>query len=59
MCGGAPYVGKTKTHFDIGSITVKANIELSGKNRIPQQLFHDNYCLNGYLGIDYLGFYSF
>ena len=30
VCGEAPYVGQTK-NFDRGSITIKANIKLSGK----------------------------
>ena len=40
-CGEAPYVGKAKTKFDIGSTTIKANIELSGKKteKYPRNLF--------------------
>ena len=41
VCGDAPYVGKAKTSFDIGSITIKANIELSGKEteKYPRDIF--------------------
>ena len=31
VCGEAPYIGKVKTNFDIGSEIINANIELSGK----------------------------
>ena len=31
MCVEAAYVGKAKTNFDVGSITIKANIGLSEK----------------------------
>ena len=51
---------KRKLSFDIGSITIKANTELSEKTRkIPQKLFHDHHCLNGHLGIDDWGFTLF
>ena len=43
---------KSKTSSDVGSITIKASIELSGNRLIPQKLFHDNYCLAGHLGTD-------
>ena len=43
---------KPKLSFDIGSITIKANIELSGNRKTPQKHFHDHYCLDGHLGID-------
>ena len=41
VCSEAPYVGKAKTKFDIGSITIKANIELSGKEteKYPRNVF--------------------
>ena len=45
---------KPKLSFDIGSITTKAHIELSGKvnRKIPQERFYDHYCLDGHLGTD-------
>ena len=44
---------KPKLGSDIGSITIKAKIELSGKEtKIPQKRFHDHYCLDDHLGID-------
>ena len=45
---------KPKLSFNIGSITIKANIELSGKEteKNPQTFFNDHYCLDGHLGID-------
>ena len=45
---------KPKLSFDIGSITIKANIELSEKEtkRIPQKRFQGHFCLYGHLGID-------
>ena len=45
---------KAKLSFDIGIITIKVNIELSGKEteKYPQKRFHDHYCLDGQLGID-------
>ena len=41
MCGEAPYVGKAKLSFDIGSITIKAHIELSEKEteKYPRNFF--------------------
>ena len=41
MCGEAPYVGKAKLSSDIGSITIKANIDLSGKKteKYPRKVF--------------------
>ena len=45
---------KPKVSFDIGSITIKANIELSEKEteKYSQKPFHDHYCLDGLLGTD-------
>ena len=45
---------KPKLSSDIGSITIKANIELSGKEteKYPQKRFHDHYCLDDHLEID-------
>ena len=40
---------KSKLSSNIGSITIKANIELSGKETGS---FHDHYCLDDHLGID-------
>ena len=41
VCGDAPYIGKPKLSFDIGSITIKANIDLSGKEteKYPRNVF--------------------
>ena len=50
VCGEAPYVGKAKTKFHIGSITIKAFRK--GNRKIPQKCFHDHYCLDDHLGID-------
>lgn len=33
ICGEVPFLEKLKLHFDIGTLTVKASIELSGKER--------------------------
>ena len=41
---------KPKLSFDISSITIKANIELSGKE--TEKYCLDHYCLDGHLGID-------
>ena len=38
----------TKLRFTIGSITIKANTELSRK----EKLSHNHYCMDGHLGID-------
>ena len=47
---------KPKLNFNIGSITIKAKIELSEKETkkypIPQKPFHDHYCLDDHLEID-------
>ena len=46
---------KPKLSFDKGSITIKANIELSGKKTekyLSTKLFHDHYCLDVHFGID-------
>ena len=45
---------KPKLSFNIGSIAIKANVELSEKEteNYPRDLFHNHYCLDGYLGID-------
>ena len=44
----------SKLSFDIGSITIKANIELSGKEteKYLQKRFQDHHCLDCHLGID-------
>ena len=41
MCGEAPMLEKPKLSSDIGSITIKANIELSGKEteKYPRDVF--------------------
>ena len=45
---------KPKLSFDIGLITIKAKIKLSGMEteKYPTKVFHDHYCLDGHLGID-------
>ena len=45
---------KSKLSFDIGSITIKANIRAfrKGIRKIPQKHFYDHYCLDDHLGID-------
>ena len=44
---------KPKLSSDIGSITIKAKLELSGrKQKNTQERFYDHYCLDGHLGID-------
>ena len=45
---------KTKLSSTLDSITIKANIELSGKGteKYPLKRFYDHYCLDGHLGID-------
>ena len=47
-------LGKLKISSDIGSITIKSNIELSGKEtqKWHQKCVHDLYCLDIYLQID-------
>ena len=41
MCGEAPYVEKAKLSVDIGSITMKADMGLSGKEseKCPRNVF--------------------
>ena len=45
---------KPKLSFDIGSLTIKTNIALSGKEteNYPQKLFHNCYCLDLHLRVD-------
>ena len=44
---------KPKLSSDIGSITIKAKLELSGrKQKNTQKRFYDHYCLDGHLGND-------
>ena len=44
---------KPKISSNIGSITIKANIEPSGKKtENTQKRFHDHFCLDDRLGID-------
>ena len=45
---------KPNLSFDIGSITMKANIKLTEKEaeKYPKNFFRDYYCLDGHLGID-------
>ena len=44
---------KPKLSFDIGSITIKANIDFSEKEteKYLRKRFHDHYCLDGHLGL--------
>ena len=44
---------KPKLSFNIDLITIKVNRAFTkGNLEIPQKLFHNHYCLNGYLGIN-------
>ena len=48
------YVGKAKTKFQyrLNNYKSKHRAFTKGNLEIPQKLFHNHYCLNGYLGIN-------
>ena len=53
VCCEASYFGKPKLSFDLGSITITANIKFSEKEiKKTQNLFQDHYCLDGHLEIE-------
>ena len=54
LCGEAPYVGKAKTNFRyrFNDYKSKHRAFRKGNQKIPHKRFHDNYCVDGHLGID-------
>ena len=54
VCGEAPYVGKSKTKFRYRFNNYKSKDRAFGKGnrKIPQNRFHDHYCLDDHLGTD-------
>ena len=52
--GKAPYIGKVKTKFQYRFNNYKREhiAFRRGNRKIPQNIFHDHYCLDGHLGTD-------
>ena len=54
VCGEVPYVGKAKTKFRyrFNNYKSKHRAFRKGNRKVPQKLFHTNYCLDGHSGIE-------
>ena len=59
VCGEAPYVGKAKTKFwcRFNNYKSKHGAFRKGNRNISKKPFHNYYCLDGHIGIDYFLFY--
>ena len=61
VCGGVPYVGKTKTKFRyrFNNYKSKHRTFRKGNPKVPQKLFHAHYFLDDHSGIDDWNFVVF
>ena len=61
VCGEVPYVGKAKNKFRyrFNNYKSKQRAFRKGNQKVSQKLFHTQYCLDGYSGIEYWDFVIF
>ena len=61
VCGEVPYVGKAKNKFRYRCNNYKSKQRAfrKGNQKVAQKLFHTQYCLDGYSGIEYWDFVIF